>query len=176
MSLAALFVLAILDAACAGYRAAAGRNALVRKQEYFARAALRGAVAGLGVLAVAAALALAVASATADRAGLERDVRVFTSRLLAVYAPFALVIGLAFLVRIVPSVDLRTLTSAIVFGPLSLLRPFVAVGGLLWAAAPGPTSPVTAVGAFVVASMLSLERLLAPGRFRYGTPHRTVPR
>ncbi len=81
--------------------------------------------------------------------------------LLQVYLPYAAVTVAAFAVRSVPSVDIRSAASALLFGPLDLLRPVVAVAGVLWAADSTRRPEVLALGVLVLALMLSCEHLLS---------------
>lgn len=155
-----LWLLATIDAGASGYRAAAGRNALVRKRGYYARAIARGALAGQFVLAAGLVGAVIGAAGAADRASLHREASAFGSRLLQAYLPYAALMGLAFVVRAAPSVDLRALTSALIFGPLTFLRPVVALAGLLWAGAHVPRLAVLLVAIPVAVAMVLLERML----------------
>src|SRR5262245_12251589 len=157
---ALLYLLATVDAALCGYRAAAGRSALIRKRDYYRRAMLRGALAGqVAVLVAGVAASVAILTA-ADQAAVWAELLGAGRRMLQVYLPYAGILGVAFLVRIVPSVDARSLTSTLVFGPFTLLRPVVLSAGVLWGAAKVSFGSVLAVGALVLAIMLSLEPLL----------------
>jgi hypothetical protein len=158
----ALYFLATLDATFCGYRAAAGRSALVDKRAYYRRALLRGMLAGQAAVALAW-LAIGVALAQAgDRTALWATLMVAGARLLAVYVPYAAVLMLAFAARAVPSVDVRSLTSTLVFGPLTLVRPLVVVGGLAWGLAGGAPPPASLYGiaALLAVLMLGIEPLL----------------
>jgi hypothetical protein len=155
-----LYVLATLDAAFCGYRAAAGRSALVDKRAYYRRALARGILAGqLAVLIAGSAIAAAWVSAS-DRAVLWVGLIHAGARMLAVYVPYAALLLAAFAVRAVPSVDVRSLTSTLVFGPFTLLRPFVVTVGLVYALVDSPPPVLYAIGALVAVMMLSLEGLL----------------
>jgi hypothetical protein len=159
-----LYVLATLDAAFCGYRAAAGRSALVDKRAYYRRALRRGALAGqIAVVIAGLAIAAALAQA-ADPAALWAALRAAGGRLLAAYAPYAAVLLLAFAARAIPSVDVRSLTSTLVFGPLTLARPAVIVAGLVGALAGGPHRvSLYALAALLAILMLGLEPLLERG-------------
>jgi len=154
---ALLYVLATLDAAMSGYRAAGGRNALIRKGGYQARAQVRGVVWGQAcVLAVAAVVALVLVT-NARPAALAADLLLACRRLLAVYVPYSLVFVLALALRAVPSVDVRSTLNVLVFGPFTLLRPFVGLAGVARAFAGVPRWQVAGVGLFGVGAMLGLE-------------------
>jgi len=53
-------------------------------------------------------------------------------RMAMVYCVYAAVVLLTFAVRAVPSVDVRSVTSVVGFGPLTIIRPAVIVAGLVW--------------------------------------------
>jgi hypothetical protein len=156
----ALWLLATVDAACCGYRAAAGRNALIGKGRYYRRAMLRGALWGQTAVAIAAIALLAFVLSDDDPGRAWVEATGAGLRMLAVYVPYAAVIGLAFALRLAPSVDLRSLTSTVVFGPLTLLRPAVAILGVAWGVSSSRPALV-AIGGVVLALMLSMESLLA---------------
>ena len=155
-----LWMLATLDAAFAGYRAAAGRNALINKRRYYLRAMTRGAIFGQLAVALAAIVILISLAMTPDRQHLLRDYNLAGARMLLVYIPYAVIILLAFLVRSVPSVDIRSITSTLVFGPFTLIRPVVAIAGLIYGVWAVPRMATVMVGALVLIMMLSLERIL----------------
>lgn len=162
----ALYLLVTLDSLFCGYRAAAGRSALIDKRAYYRRAMSYGALAGQAVVALAAVavgVILFRAPAPAER---WRELLSVGGRLLTVYVPYALALGAAFALRAIPSVDVKSLTSTLVFGPLTLLRPLVIVAGLAWGAAAVPRPEVVALCLLAALMMLSLERALGR-RFRH---------
>jgi len=157
---ASVYFLATLDSAFVGYREAAGRSALIRKGAYFARAMLRGALWGHAAVAVAFALLAALFLRAEDRAAFLHSLIDAGRRMLAVYVPYAVVVLAAFAVRAVPSVDVRSMTSTLVFGPFQFVRPLVVVAGVLWGLFAARRADVTALGLLVIAEMLLLERWL----------------
>jgi hypothetical protein len=160
---AALWALATVDAACAGFRDAAGRSLLLDKRAYYGRALLRGALFGQALLAVAAvALALLLAAAP-DRPGLLSSFDASARRLLVVYVPYGALTAAAGLLRLLPSVDAASLASTLLFGPLLLARPVIAVAGVAWAILAASPDQRPAVAGFLVlmlALMLPVERYL----------------
>jgi hypothetical protein len=84
--------------------------------------------------------------------------------MLIVYVPYAVIILLTFVVRAAPSVDLRSITSVLIFGPFTLIRPVVVVAGAVWGflAAPGPITLLLCL--LILSLMLALEWVL--GRLR----------
>jgi hypothetical protein len=159
-----LWLLATLDAAFAGYREAAGRNALIRKRRYYRRAMIKGALFGQVAVGFAACGALISLALTADRELLLGDYEAAGFRMLLVYVPFALIILLAFLVRSIPSVDIRSITSTLIFGPFTLIRPLVAIAGLVYGVLSAPRLATIVLGAFVLTMMLGLEKALSFSR------------
>jgi hypothetical protein len=163
MSLAipvALAVLATIDSAFVGYRVAAGRNALIRKQRYYRTAMLRGAVWGQAAIGVALVIIALLIAIVRDRDQLIIDLEKSGRAMLLVYVPYAAIIAIGFGLRLIRSVDIRCLTSTLIFGPLVLLRPPVALAGALAAVAASPRSENVAVICIVLTMMLGLEPLL----------------
>ncbi|MDT5270113.1 MAG: hypothetical protein QOH49_2299 [Acidobacteriota bacterium] len=80
--------------------------------------------------------------------------------MLLVYLPYAIIIVVAFGLRLIPSVDLRSITSLLIFGPFIFIRPFIAVAGLAWAVIAVPRVEILLLGLLVLLLMLSLEPFL----------------
>jgi len=163
-----LWVLATLDACFTGYREAAGRNALIDKRLYYRRAMFKGALFGQVAVGIAAAVVLVCLAATPDRQSLMRDYDKAGARMLIFYLPYAAVIVLAFLLRWIPSVDIRSITSTLIFGPFTLLRPVVAIVGLIYGVIGAPRVATVLTGLIVLTMMLSLEKVLSLFR-RFGS-------
>lgn len=159
-----LWALATVDAALIGYREAAGRSGLIDKGAYYRRAMLRGALFGQLAVAVVGAVVAVVLVFSPRPLALVRELQGAGARMLVFYVPYALVIFLTFAVRAAPSVDIRSITSVVIFGPFTLLRPFVVVAGVAWGFlyAPGPVTLL--LGALTLSLMLGLE--WAMGRLR----------
>ena len=156
----ALYALATVDASFCGYRAAAGRSALIGKRRYYQHAMLRGALWGQVAIAAAAGALLTFVLTSSEPTEAWHKLNAAGRRMLVVYFPYAGLILVAFAARAVPSVDVRSLTSTLVFGPMTLLRPFVAVAGMGWAIAASHDPLLGAIGIGVLALMLSMETLL----------------
>jgi hypothetical protein len=155
-----LWLLATLDAAFAGYREAAGRNALINKRSYYVRAMLRAALFGQLAVAITGGIILVLLSRSDDPQLLLADLNNVGIHMLFTYVWYALLIILAFLVRLMPSVDFRSITSTVVFGPLTLVRPVVAVAGIAWGVIAAPRIETLGLGLFVLILMLSIEPAL----------------
>lgn len=155
-----LFVLATLDAAFVGWRSAAGRTGIVRKVPYYMRAMLRGAMAGqVGIFAIALTVALCFWFAPGFNA-LWQDFEKFGEVLLWFFIPYATIAVLAFVPRFTPSVDIRSMTNVVIFGPFTLIRPYLVVAGVLTGLLLVPRWETLALGAVIVASTLLLEPVL----------------
>jgi len=165
----ALWLLATLDAAFTGYREAAGRNALINKRAYYRRAMINGALFGQLAVAIAGVVLLVALALTPDKDALLSDYNRAGSRMLVVYLPYAAVVLMAFLIRAIPSVDIRSITSTAIFGPFTLIRPAVAIIGVAYGVMAAPKVEIITVGLIVLIMMLSLGKALKLSRqFRVG--------
>jgi hypothetical protein len=159
-----LWLLATFDAAFIGYREAAGRSALIDKRAYYRKAMVRGAFFGqLAVFGAAVFIGAAVLF-SAEPGALIDELHRLGARLLTIYIPFALIILLAFALRSISSVDIKSITSTVIFGPFTLLRPAVAVAGVIYALIAAPKLIFILFGALILTLMLGLGRAL--GRLR----------
>jgi hypothetical protein len=158
--LATLYVLATIDSIAAGYSAAAGRSALILKGPHYRKSMLRGFLLGQIAAAISLSLVFAFMNAAPDRAAFRADVVRVWARMLQIYLPFALVILTAFAFRLIPSVDVRCLTSTLVFGPLAGIRPLVGIVGLVWGLLAAPRPEIVAGGTALLILWLSLEAVL----------------
>ncbi len=149
----------LLDASFIGFRDAAGREARIFKwRGYYQRAVLRGAVAGLLTLALVGAGAT-VTLALGPPNTLETWERALQPMLL-VYGTYTVAVLTAFSLWLVPLVEFRTLASALVLGPFTLIRPLVVLAGALAAMAASPTAEVFFPACAVVLAGNGLEPLL----------------
>lgn len=155
-----LYLLATIDSIASGYSAAAGRSALIRKRSHYLRAMGRGFLFGQAAAMISLTLVLAAIRFSPAPEALRADLVRVWARMLQVYLPFASLILLAFAVRLLPSVDVRCLTSTLVFGPLAGIRPLVGVAGLAWGLLAAPRPEIAAGGLSILALFLSLEAVL----------------
>jgi hypothetical protein len=130
----AFFALSVTDAAFAGFRDAAGRDARIFKAELFRRAIRRGALLGILVSVIGCGLAAAVAFS-----GNYNDLLQAAQGMLPPLAVYATLVLVAMGVWATAEADLRTLASVVVLGPFTLVRPWVIIGagalGLMHASA-----------------------------------------
>ncbi|HKG45563.1 MAG TPA: hypothetical protein VKB02_02475 [Pyrinomonadaceae bacterium] len=161
-----LWLLATVDSAFIGCREAAGRNALIEKRAYYRHALFRGALFGqLAVLIVGATTAAALVSS--DNAGvLLSKIEVVGARMLSVYVPYALIILVTFCIRALPSVDIRSITSVLIFGPFTFIRPIVVLAGAVWGIVAAPGAITITLSVLIVSLMLGLEYALSWSRSR----------
>jgi len=161
-----LWLLATVDSAFIGYREAAGRNALIQKRAYFRHALIRGALFGqLAVLIVGVITAIALAT-TSDPWALFSNFETVGARMLTVYVPYAIILLITFCIRAVPSVDIRSITSVLIFGPFTFIRPLVVLAGAVWGVVAAPGAITIAVTLLIVILMLGLEYALSGLRSR----------
>jgi hypothetical protein len=155
-----LWLLATVDSAFIGYREAAGRNALINKKAYFRHALIRGALFGqLAVLIVGVITAVALVSSS-DAAALFSKMELVGARMLTVYVPYAVILLLTFGIRALPSVDIRSITSVLIFGPFTLIRPLIVVADTIWGVVAAPGAITIAITVLIVSLMLGLGHVL----------------
>ena len=156
----ALYVQLTLDAMFSGICAASGRDARIDKRAYFVNAMIH----GIGWGQVACLLGLLILTtavyASADPGlAVEQMVRV-GGRMVRVYVVYAVTILSFFVVRAIPSVDIRSMTSTVAFGPLTLVRPAVIVLGIGWGLSGGAQTSVAVAGLLIAVLMVPFRTLL----------------
>jgi hypothetical protein len=164
VTLLLLHALGTLDGAFAGFRTMAGRCGRVRRGWVTARALAWGAAWAQPALLAVEGLGLGVATcAEVDLARLADA----GWAMAAVYLVYAGGVGVAYALRLVPSVDVVAATSVLLFGPLTLLRPVVLVAGGVAAWWAYPSAPVGFLGVAVVLAAGAVGRGLASGGERW---------
>jgi hypothetical protein len=111
----------------------------------------------LGIVLITLAL---TEMAVSDKQRFLWDLNLAADGLLTVYVPYSLVYATAMLLRTVPSIDVKSITSTVLFGPLVFLRPSVAVLGVVYAVYKCPHLTIAFLGIFVIALILMFERFL----------------
>ena len=156
----ALYVLLTLDAMFSGICAASGRDARMDKRAYFVNAMIHGI--GWGQVAcLLGLLILTVAVYASSDPGLAVEQMVGVGgRMIRVYVVYAVTILSFFVVRAIPSVDIRSMTSTVAFGPLTLVRPAVIVLGIGWGLAGGAQPSVVVAGLLIAVLMVPFRTLL----------------
>ena len=156
-----LWLLATIDCALIGYREAAGRNALINKKAYYRHALIRGAIfCQFAVLIVGVLTAVALINSS-NASGLFSSIKVVGARMLSVYVPYALILLITFCVRALPLVDIRSITSVLIFGPCTFIRLIVVLAGAVWGVAAAPGLITMFLTVVIVCLMLGLEGALS---------------
>lgn len=150
----ALYLLACLDGAFAGFRSAAGRNPRLFKGAWHRRHMLR----GLGYSQLAALVVVAFTAATTP------DVNSLQYGILAMLQVYSIYGGAALLalaVYLLPHPDISSLATVLVLGPLTLLRVPVIVAGAGWAVLQTRDLPTAACATVAAAVMVLAEPVLS---------------
>jgi hypothetical protein len=163
MTVVALVVLAIFDVLLSGIRAAAGRDGRIAKPPYYRAAVVRSAVAGIVVVGVNAGLVAALVATSPDPSAAWQQLLHAGVRCVEVFGAFASLTLVAILFWFAPVRELRIVPTLVVLGPLTLTRPLVIVGGLLFAVAGSSDWRVWLTGIVAGASMIGIEPVLGRG-------------
>ena len=155
-----LWLLATIDSAFIGYREAAGRNALIKKRAYYRHALLRGALFGQVAVLIVGITTAVVLAVSSDRRALFSEMESVGARMLSVYIPYAVIILITFGVRALPSVDIRSITSVLIFGPFTFIRPLVVLAGAVWGVMAAPKVTTVVLVLLIVGLMLGLENAI----------------
>ncbi|GAA5164911.1 hypothetical protein GCM10023321_54200 [Pseudonocardia eucalypti] len=140
---AALVLLALCDGAFSGFRSGAGRTGLIRQRAWDVRAQLR----GLAVVSVLLLPALGCVVSDLWHGGAARWSMWAGAGtwMLAIYLPYGVMVLLALAAYATLPWRLRFWATAVILGPFTLARPWVAVAGGALAAVVDPRAAV-AVG------------------------------
>lgn len=160
MTLLALYLLASLDGILCGLRTAMGRCPLIRKRNYYTRAAVTGFLAAQVVSLIALAALVVTVAATPRRDALRADLAMAAGRMLWVFVPYAALVLLGLALRAIPSTDVRSATSVAILGPLTAVRPLVMIAGVLYGISASQLRETRVLGSFILLLMLSLEFVL----------------
>lgn len=152
----ALAALALVDGACSGFRSGAGRTGLVRHRDTDLRSAVRGTLLVSVLLSPTAALS--AGALTADRQ--EAHFVAAGQWMLWILTPYAAVVTVALIAYAILSWRLKYLAMAMVLGPLTLIRPAVAVAAGAAGMAAGSSWLVATAVALSVAAALAVEPLM----------------
>lgn len=155
-----LAALAVLDAAFAGFRAAAGRNARIFKRAYYTRHMLLGSLFGMILVVALGGVTLLLLAGSAAPVARYAELVSVGKRMLWVFVPYAALVLSALVLYMVSDHDLRAFATVAILGPFTLLRPWlIAAGGAvgLCATADGATWILTIVAC---GSVILLGRLL----------------
>ncbi|MFK0250622.1 oxidoreductase [Amycolatopsis azurea] len=152
-----LGLLALVDAGFAGFRAATGRNARIRKRPYFMLAACRGLASGaiwLGLVALLVVVTLAGSVDPFARYDALVDAGV---RMVQVLVPFAALVVASLLAYCLLPMRQSTFVILVGLGPFTLLRPAVTLGATVWSVAGSTDWLAWAVAIAASAGVLAVE-------------------
>jgi len=134
-----------------------GRYPYIHKIRFYAMAMLRGVLAAQIASCLSLFALFATVRASSDKALLRQDLEASAARMLLIFLPYAALVLLNLALRLVPSTDLRSGTSVVFLGPLTFLRPFVMIAGVLFGIWHAQLRATILLGLFVLVLMLSLE-------------------
>lgn len=155
-----LAILVVFDAGLAGFRAAAGRDGRIAKGAYFRAAVARSFVGALGVLALNAAIvALLVVTASSTDAAWATMTEA-AELCVWIFGGFATVTLAAFAFWFSPIEEYRLLSTIIVLGPLTLIRPLIIIGGLAAVCLATPDVRVIVAAVIACVTMLTFEHVV----------------
>lgn len=157
---ALLAVLAIIDAAFAGFRAAAGRDARIFKRAYYQRAVLLGVGAGVALVLALAAITVAALVLAPSPSALYAELLTIGARMLQVFLAYALLVVAALVLYATARRELRILATVSILGPFTLLRPLVVLVATTWGLCGGASLSAVALTVVSSASVLGLGRLV----------------
>lgn len=157
MTLFILYLLATLDGALCGFRSSMGRYPYIHKIRFYTMAMLRGVLGAQIASWLSLVVLVGVISVSQDRSALRLDLQHSAERMLWIFLPYAALVLFNLALRLVPSTDLRSATSVVFLGPLTFLRPFVMIAGVLFGIWHAQIRATIFMGLFVLALMLSLE-------------------
>ena len=160
MTLLLLFLLASLDGALCGCRTSMGRCPLIHNRKYYVMGVLRGVFAAQIVSGFSLICLLLVVAFSRSPLLLRADLVESARRMLFVFLPYAALVLVNIALRIIPSTDLRSATSVFFLGPLTGIRPFVMIAGVVAGIWRAQLHETIFLGLFVLALMLSVEYAL----------------
>jgi hypothetical protein len=155
-----LIAFAILDLALAGFRAAAGRSARVKKLGYFLKAMIVGGVVGAIVSAILAGCTFALLGALPDGRAIYENLLSIGARMWVAFVVFFALIAVALATYGIARHEVRTLASTVILGPFTLARPLVIGVGMVWGISASESWMATLVAIASCASVLGAGSLL----------------
>jgi hypothetical protein len=167
---AQLAALALVDVLLSGFRAAAGREGRIVKVPFYCAALARAAAAGVILVAANTAIVGAIVASAPEPTAAWQALVEAGARSVSVFAVFATLAMAAILFWFSRFPDVRIVPTLLVLGPLTLVRPLVIGGGLLYAAWPAADWRVWAAALVAGVSMLGVETILGlryRNRWRY---------
>jgi hypothetical protein len=121
---------------------------------------VRGIAGAQAISMLALAALLATMAVSSHRDVLRDDLENAAGRMLWIFVPCAALVIFNLALRLVPSTDIRSATSVFMLGPLTAIRPFVMIAGLVYGIIGSRLWETRALGVFILALMLLLELAL----------------
>jgi hypothetical protein len=116
-----------MDLSFVGFRAGAGRDGRIDKRDYYTRAMLFGAGAGVAVAALMGLLTLVVMWQLDEPFALFAEMNAIGRRMAIVFGAYSALVVAALLVYSVSRHEVRTLSTVTILGPFTLMRPWIVV-------------------------------------------------
>ena len=142
---ALMIAFAVLDLSFVGFRSAAGRNGLIAKRDYYIRAMLLGAGAGVVISAALGLVTFIVMSQMAQPFALFAEMVLIGRTMSVIFGAYAFLVVAALLVYGLSRHEVRTLSTVAILGPFTLLRPWIVVLALAAGLGPSRTWPAMAL-------------------------------
>ena len=156
-----LYFLLLCDTSFSGICAASGRNPLIGKKDYYIRSMWDGVLWGNGVGAVGVIILFLCVQLSAEPAQVIDDLTKMGQQMNTICGLYALIVFTTFAVRAIPSVDIRSATSTLAFGPLTVARPLVILLGIgVGLMSVQPDWSVVIAALLIAAMMVPFRRLL----------------
>jgi len=134
-----------------------GRCPLIHNRKYYVMGVLRGVFAAQIVSGFSLICLLLVVAFSQNPQLLRADLVESARRMLFVFLPYAALVLANIALRIIPSTDLRSATSVFFLGPLTGIRPFVMIAGVVAGIWRAQLHQTVFLGLFVLTLMLSVE-------------------
>jgi hypothetical protein len=157
VTILSLYCLAVLDGCFGALCAASGRNALIHKKIFYANALWKGALWSQVACLVGLLMIVVCVWASDDRNACYTELQRVGWRMAQVLGSYAFVVWAMFLIRAIPSVDVRSATSTLAFGPLTLIHPAVVFAATVWGMYELPSTPVIVATLMVGIVMLTFR-------------------
>ena len=175
MTIAVLLAgLAWVDCLLCGMRVVVGTEGRIHKRAYYVAAVVRASGAGLASVGALAAFTGLLVSTAPETATSWRSFVAAGRVCVVVFGAFASATFAAFGFYFSPACDFRVLSNVLVFGPLTLARPYVIAAGLAAGAYAAADLRVSVLALVAGTVMLSFQPLL--GRRYRGRWQRLVAR
>lgn len=153
---ALMIAFAVLDLSFVGFRSAAGRNGLIAKRDYYIRAMLLGASAGVVISAALGLVTFIVMLQMAQPFALFAEMVLIGRTMSVIFGAYAFLVVAALLVYSISRHEVRTLSTVAILGPFTLIRPWIVVLALAVGLGPSRTLPAMALTGLSCIAVLAM--------------------